>query len=65
VRIGANSLDDAAQEKVVAAVVYGDSGAKRGTVKFPPMIEAKSKENCVPGDPVCLLRERRETVQKG
>jgi hypothetical protein len=55
VRIGANSLDGATQEKVVAAAVYGDSGEKRGTVKFPPKILARSKVNCVPGDPVCSL----------
>jgi hypothetical protein len=58
VRIGANNLDDATQEKIVAAVVYGDSGAKRGTIKFPPKIEARSKVNCVPGDPVRIIHER-------
>jgi hypothetical protein len=55
VRIGATNLDDAAQEKVVAAAVYGDSGEKRGTVKFPPKILARTKVNCVPGDPVRLV----------
>lgn len=34
-------------------VVYGDSGDKRNTVKFPPKILAKLKNNCHNGDPVC------------
>jgi hypothetical protein len=54
VRIGATKLKDAAQDKVVAAAVYGDSGEKRGTVKFPPKILARTKVNCVPGDPVSI-----------
>jgi hypothetical protein len=52
VRIGATKPNDAAQEKIVAAIAYGDLGAKRGTVNFPPNILAKSKGNCIPGDPV-------------
>jgi len=53
VRIGATRLDPAAQDRIVAAVVYGDSGDKRGTVKFPPKVLAKLKNNCYPGDPNC------------
>ena len=56
VRIGATKLNAAAQDRVVAAVVYGDAGDKpgaRSAVKFPPKILAKLKDNCVKGDPVC------------
>jgi cutinase len=64
VRIGGTKLSAAAQEKVVAAAVYGDSGAKRGTVNFPPAILARTKVNCVPGDPVgsqrlCAQKEQQ------
>jgi pimeloyl-ACP methyl ester carboxylesterase len=55
VRIGATKLDQAAQDRVVAAVVYGDAGDKPGArhaEKFPPKILAKLKDNCVQGDPV-------------
>jgi cutinase len=56
VRIGATRLSPAAQDRVVAAVVYGDVGDKPGARhadKFPPKILAKLKDNCVQGDPVC------------
>jgi hypothetical protein len=56
VRIGATKLDPAAQDRVVAAVVYGDVGDKPGprhAAKFPPKILAKLKDNCYKGDPVC------------
>lgn len=56
VRIGATKLDPAAQDRVVAAVVYGDAGDKSGprhAEKFPSKILAKLKDNCYTGDPVC------------
>jgi cutinase len=61
VRIGATKLSPAAQDRVVAAVVYGDAGDKpgpRNAAKFPPKILAKLKDNCYKGDPVCRNLER-------
>jgi cutinase len=40
------------QSKIIAMVMFGDPGLKRGS-KFPDSFQAKLMENCAPGDPVC------------
>jgi cutinase len=51
----AAKFDAAVISKVVAAVMFGDPGFRSavGGNAFPAPIQARLKENCNPGDPVC------------
>jgi len=54
VRKGANLLSEAAQDKIVATAVYGDSGDWKGAPKFPAKLLPRSKINCATKDVVCI-----------
>jgi len=51
----AAKFDPAVIPKVVAAVMFGDPGFKGSPTipSFPAPIQARLKQNCVPGDPAC------------